>query len=831
MKKYLFISTVLILCLLSSCTQVNDIPENASAVSETTDKNNTIEHNYQKIENVSIPQNIPSVEKAAGAWTVKILQTPEDLYYTRVKPSAGTIKYYENEQIFRMIYDTKESAAYGGNENRPSLATYDCDGNLLKSEKLPAPEASFFGLEKYYARWVILTDDGYTANFWTEDGSIKGLYRYSFETEEFEILFDDLGKLSSFDIFGKTVITDDGYYIANSSDVFVLDTKGNLIFRESCYTAFDNILLHNNTVYIHDYSGHYWIPDHTKFEDYRNNSLSIPDFPKSPENFTHDYSNPSNPLSIDINRMAVLNSRHRFLGIGHDMFYIYDDGIYAQDYIGLDEPTEPEMILNFANSGISSETAKFHSMIDENTFVAEVKDLFNFDTAISAVNTAWSPALITYDPVKAAQGKQTITLAHTQPLDQYIRSTITYFNLNSEDYRLVTLDYTKYTSDEFPDGAADQLMKEFGTGKYPDLLFITDDIDYNNLTAKGFMSDMYELGFDKSKLLNSVRTKSEYGGGLYRLPMLFEFTALVNADGIESMTIRDMAEMYAVYRNDLFPQLERAELLEYLINAGILGKFISYGEAKCNFNDSEFIEFLEFIRGYTNQKESDLKLGHYYMDQLDNRTVVKDGAAIFFIAQSGHFSGSLYKLHYLYGEEGYSFSGFPTSSGSGIVIKPSYEFGITKASANPSGALEFLMLLFEGYISEEKLWPDELHSCTEILHNRLMKAYRSPGDYYTAYNTQSDVVSLVENKTGSTEKFIKSAENSEIHELFTVSDTEIEAFVESILNADVRPAEDAGLLDILYDELNTYLGGQDTAANTANRINSRVGIYLAERYS
>jgi len=40
-----------------------------------------------------------------------------------------------------------------------------------------------------------------------------------------------------------------------------------------------------------------------------------------------------------------------------------------------------------------------------------------------------------------------------------------------------------------------------------------------------------------------------------------------------------------------------------------------------------------------------------------------------------------------------------------------------------------------------------------------------------------------------------------------------------------------GLLDILYDELTPFLAGQDTAANTANRINSRVGIYLAERYS
>jgi len=67
-------------------------------------------------------------------------------------------------------------------------------------------------------------------------------------------------------------------------------------------------------------------------------------------------------------------------------------------------------------------------------------------------------------------------------------------------------------------------------------------------------------------------------------------------------------------------------------------------------------------------------------------------------------------------------------------------------------------------------------------------------------------------------------------QVLDMTDAEVEHFIAAVLDAEVAKPVDEEVLRIISDELTPFLAGQDTAANVAHRINSRVGIYLAERY-
>nr|MBQ4318846.1 hypothetical protein [Clostridia bacterium] len=287
------------------------------------------------------------------------------------------------------------------------------------------------------------------------------------------------------------------------------------------------------------------------------------------------------------------------------MFYVRPEGIYGQNYLGLDEPEVPKLLVDFSASSIS--TASFngiHPLNDRCSFILSGSIFFD-DT-----NNASFPAIIYFDEVKAAKEMKTVTLAYIGSLHPDVESAITHFNMTSSEYRIKTLDYSEYNSTENPNGAIDQLLKEFGAGKYPDILCIPNNLDYNNLVRKGFMYNLYDLGFDGSGMVKSVREMSEFAGGLYKLPMTFDYTALVSHGDTKSLSLTDLMQLYKTHGNRLIPQLERDLLINYLIKAGALGKFIDYDKAECDFEDAEFVNFLNFLRSYNNEKPLMTSIGY-----------------------------------------------------------------------------------------------------------------------------------------------------------------------------------------------------------------------------
>jgi len=793
----------------------------------------------QTVAEIDIVPNEVVIETTPYAWGVKYLELPPDEVSINEELMGLSLNLAITLDTSNPYYDKRENVIkllYSGATGKKSsfvqrLAVYDMKGNYLRSEDIPKPD-----FDKESAVSVKLTEYGYIDLLKQSDSYI--LYKYYFETGETEVIFEDLKTIDTdinyndpeedsdgnFYFFGKrTHIIEDygnGRALGKSSDCFtVVSPDGEVIFnREWPYEmghAVTRLFSNDGIVYIQD--GKYNIVGF----DIENRTFKKADLAEIPSDIPVEYAFKfmlkSEPEVLNGTPTSSTNTRLIGNG-GHDVYYITSKGIYGHNFKDPNVPEEHEMIVDFMASGVSSDILDVLSIPTNTCILGEMTDIF-IDRPTSIKN----PCMIFFDEVAAQTERTVITLAHTKALPSDTNKMIAYFNMTTPQYRITTADYSVY------DDPAAQLMKEFGTGKYPDLIYITDDIDYNNLTAKGFMYNLYDLGITPEMVSDGIRTMCEYGGGLYKLPMIFSYVTLLSRDGTSALTLTDLAEQYKTHGNKLLPQFSRDRLLDYMIKAGALGGFVDYANAKCNFNDPEFVNFLEFLRTYNNEPTVGLNPVHLYGGNPEYQQLVKGGDAVYFASQSNHMSGLLAVYNYLYDGMNYTYCGFPTTYGSGIIIDPEYEFGITKASANPEGAMAFLRMMFDSTESEQYLWKYNLRTNAEILGRRLEEYYVNQ-KYLLYYNLKNNYFTQFE-FTGVGEGISRFYNDPETYFIPEVSDEEIEYFVETILNAEVRSAEDVGLLDILYDELTPYLAGQDTASNTANRINSRVGIYLAERYS
>jgi len=788
------------------------------------------------IQTADIEQNEAVIEPDPYSWKLKYLEIPEGCEEACRQPEFHTpsVYYFEDENIFRVIHRKLQIIK----ENRVNkiirgdfvISSYTLTGEVIEHTTVKTPDGSD-------PITLSLCDDGFYISYMAD--SVPKYAKYSFETGEYDVIFEDLRVFKTDAIFNSPVgflyhngvhyflceqkllgISDGGEIVfdLNRTDEFfdfyneylnitflsIFLSDGIVCFRNSLFNVF-TVNTETMEPQLFDYPGHMGVFGERQFANAYSNA-SIAGTPTRPVTFTPSLNN------------------SRIIGGYHDLYYIDTSGIYSQNFIGLDEPEVPELMLDFNASGINLSTLTDLKPITDKCIYAAVGSIFIDNTENQ--HTSF-PAILLFD--EAATQRRTVTLAHAESLHPDVSSAITYFNMTSGTYRIKTVDYSSYNTKESPNGAIDQLLKEFGAGKYPDLLLIPNGLDYNNLVRKGFMYNLYDLGFDGEKLVGPVREMSEFAGELYKLPMSFGYTALLSRNGISSLSLTDLIQLYSTHGNRLFPQLERDKLIEYLFAAGALGKFIDYDNAKCDFNNAEFIEFLEFLRSYDNEMPQGASIGRGRMTSNENIQLTKGGDGEFFVAETNYYNGSLPEYGFLF-DGGYTFCGLPTTNGSGIVITTDIELGITKASANPEGAMEFLMLLFDSDEAAEYMWK-YTHLCSngEILTERLENFYGS-GLFITYYSTADSRFNTIENRTGfdDAHDYIRNDPNNIV---IDVTREDIDAFTEAILNADVHPADDVGVTDIISDELTPFLAGQDTAENVAYRINSRVGIYLAERYS
>ena len=394
------------------------------------------------------------------------------------------------------------------------------------------------------------------------------------------------------------------------------------------------------------------------------------------------------------------------------------------------------------------------------------------------------------------------------------------YNRENDRYRVVLREYE----------TIEGLNLDIVSGELPDLL-MADGLPMDSYIAKGLIADVRPLiegdaELSRIEFLENVFDAYSVDGRLmYVVPSfvvstMAARTALVG-DG-EDWSMERMLEVLAGMGADarLLDGLSRDVFMETAME--YRGRdFIDMETGKCTFDSEEFIELMEFARTLPEERyfagatgdEAD-SWDAYQLQYLNGRTLLMELYVCYF---SPEFDERLfYRLNgYLGGD--YVFVGFPSNAvgadaSESALIHGEHLMALVARSDNPTGAWDFARY----YLTEEYQRGLEvsLPVNKQILEEWAREETRR--SYYMDENGEKVEYDLTLDINGET-VVIPPLSQGQLDELI--------AYVES---ATGTPFEDANVLNIIREEMESLYAGDKKAEDVAAIIQSRVQVYVQE---
>lgn len=383
------------------------------------------------------------------------------------------------------------------------------------------------------------------------------------------------------------------------------------------------------------------------------------------------------------------------------------------------------------------------------------------------------------------------------------------FNDTNTEYYVELVDYMELCDHDWAQ-VVQRLSTELATGKAPDIIDLSAfDINYESYAAKGVFEDLYtyidaDEELNRDDLNSAILSCCEYNGQLYGIMSGFSVkTMYATTDILEGQTSWTVEE-FMPYLNQLgIASLDANEVIsvDSLISQlcqTTFTTFVDYITGTASYDSQAFIDMLDALKKYKDREDPNhinlvARLDSVW-DFMDNQLRRK-------------VMGSDIK-----------YMGFPTfdGKGSGNYINNTNDFFAINAASNKKDV------------------------CWELLRTMLTAEYQLEhfvGTRATAFPTNSKALNAL-------------AEQS-IERLYNESGTEITSrgFFGMHIGATYEPAtqEDIdqilGLIDsvegiqvydsvvgdIVREEVNSFMNGDQDAQQTAAVIQSRVGNYMSEQ--
>ena len=388
--------------------------------------------------------------------------------------------------------------------------------------------------------------------------------------------------------------------------------------------------------------------------------------------------------------------------------------------------------------------------------------------------------------------KEVITLAVTT-LDYRLQEQIIDFNRRSLDYRI---DYTEYATAEDPGGLTG-LSVAMATGDLPDMIVLDNTPEYSYI-RKGLLLDLTPfMEADEeltpgSFLPNILEMLKSSDGAIYALtPGMRAETMYTLKSAVGDLSSWNFSDVNAILdANPAFTQPIAGATDVYgaqrFLN-DLIGQYVDWDNLTCDFTNPEFLAFLDFARRFppAGSLSEDVESVEYFAegDALMFNDFMVDMMS--FMDMRSRFGDDLQA------------TGFP---GSGTIVNLPGRVAITAGCGNSEAAWSFMhdyMLSVQG---------------EDVLANvPVLKAeYEDYVDYWRNYYiTHADTIA-----------------NGK--PLYQPTESDYAAW-DAMMEAAVNPLRyDTDVFTILNEELTAYLEGKRSAAETADIIQSRVSLKLAE---
>ena len=408
--------------------------------------------------------------------------------------------------------------------------------------------------------------------------------------------------------------------------------------------------------------------------------------------------------------------------------------------------------------------------------------------------------------------------------DNNILKAVFAFNAENPYYHIEILEYDdSFTKsiDEVRE-ARTRFNLDIASGKGPDIIVIPQA--YMGLYAmKGALTDLYPFiendpGLNLLDLQDNIIKAHETDGQLFGIPTHYSISTLVAPkSAVGDLGGWNLDEMIRFANGEISKQLPNPKVFRWYSKSDVLGycliangdALVDWNSAGSGFNRDLVLKMLDFANQFTPDDLFD------FDEAWDNQIAwMQDGVITLYNAagiENYHYD-HLYHQAMFNGPVAYP--GYPSENGNGNIISSSSVLGINSKLTNKEGAWEFLSFM----LSEEFQSDQTINRAFPILKNA-----------HEAMITRAMQVTYTEVNG------VRIEQPEEIHprpgfsfDLYAATESDIKAVCDLINSADKISVSDPQISNIIREEAGIYFSGGKSAAEVADIMENRIGLYVKE---
>ncbi len=422
--------------------------------------------------------------------------------------------------------------------------------------------------------------------------------------------------------------------------------------------------------------------------------------------------------------------------------------------------------------------------------------------------------------------KEVLTIG-CMSLSQDLQSAVVDFNKSNEQYKIEVKDYTASidwsTADEsaYTD-ARTRFLNDLITGNGPDM-FVAGNVNLAQFVEKGIVEDLAPY-LEASEVLNredmfvSILNALTIDGVLCTIPTNFNVSGLVGrtseiGDKESGWTVEELMAYLAQYPDAMWLSYTGPNLvLQYSLMFDT-DSYINWETGECSFDTPEFKKVLELAAGYYGI-EPDYEISTPKL--LANHEVLMDTLEI--------SSVSDYQVAKLMFGEPITVIGFPTADGEGgIAASVNSSLCINAASANKDVAWTFI----ESMLTEDVL-QDSMYMWGIPINKKVFDAQLKEAMTPT-YLTDMEGNQVLDENGNPIEVSTHSYGWEDVtFDIYAATQEEADEIMGIINRIDTVASYDEQLMNIVFEEAESYFTGQKSLDEVADIIQSRVKIYVNE---
>ena len=414
--------------------------------------------------------------------------------------------------------------------------------------------------------------------------------------------------------------------------------------------------------------------------------------------------------------------------------------------------------------------------------------------------TIWTPA--------SEDDTVVLTLAtcsgQREEWDKLLKTAVSSYNDQASKYRIEIHDYSTLNDTPESDAGITQFRMDIITGNTPDIYDLWS-LPSPALASGGLLEDLYPFldSAPKFDLIESAMKTLDCGGHLYELVPSFDIAAFFCdadiANELESMSIQELCEVYPA--SQIFGgTMSRDDfLLRLMVYSG--KAYVDNGSATCRLNSPEFIDMLKFSTELNREED-----WSYAPD-----SAVFSGKQMILISTT---EDPVYEYQYanaLFRGRA-KLIGFPTNTGTGANMAPRLRVGMSVNSKEKAGVWDFMEYLlgdsFQIKSGGVRIRRDVMEPILKAQIEASVGVKKELGLF-----CKDDKGNVVEMR-------------APFQPLPQSAEEEIWAYIDRI---DGTNEYDDTVLEIIQQEAAKYYDGYCTPEEAAERMQSRVSLYLAEQ--